>query len=361
MRGIHLNMLSPVRIHKEEDRSERIERLQRLNSVEQQEEDGDNRLECVIGIDESDRPHKNSKVKLWDVIFLSLSIITHIVDIGLDINLAVRYLLDNMIWYFGWTIAFIILPTFVNTFISFRMNDLDTQINSMQQQDRKDSNIKTATAMAATRKGLCVIVLLLQLAPVLRYWDSLRYALKARKCERLGDRAGQRRYYLKMLKEDQDVALLRVFECFLEAAPQQILQLTILLRGGDKSPLQCKHFHYLFLRGFCFPSLIDFIRHRLIIFFPFFIKYFSVVHQIGSICSSLVSMGWSMASYHRTIRLAQKDKPNISVIGTILQFLWHFCITGKNKKNQKIGLNINRASKFNHFVQRNCFLFPLKI
>lgn len=59
-----------------------------------------------------------------------------------------------------------------------------------------------------------------------------------------------------------------------------------------------------------------------------FLYYFSVVHQIGSIISSLVSMGWAMASYHRSIRLAQQDKSNIGVTGIILQFLWHFCITG---------------------------------
>lgn len=56
--------------------------------------------------------------------------------------------------------------------------------------------------------------------------------------------------------------------------------------------------------------------------------YFPVIHQISSIVSSLVSMGWAMASYHRSIRLAQQDKSNIGVIGIILQFLWHFCITG---------------------------------
>jgi len=59
-----------------------------------------------------------------------------------------------------------------------------------------------------------------------------------------------------------------------------------------------------------------------------FSYYFSVVHQVASIVSSLASMGWAMASYHRSIRLAQQNKLNIGVVGTVLQFLWHFSITG---------------------------------
>lgn len=62
--------------------------------------------------------------------------------------------------------------------------------------------------------------------------------------------------------------------------------------------------------------------------FNVLLYYFAVVHQVASIISSLVSMGWAMASYHRSIRLAQQNKSNIGVIGIVLQFLWHFCITG---------------------------------
>lgn len=98
--------------------------------------------------------------------------------------------------------------------------------------------MKTATMTVAERKACCILVLLFQLAPLLRYCDSLRYALKSRNSRKKGDQEGQRHFYLKMLKEDQDVALLRVFECFLEAAPQQILQLTILLTDRDKTDFQ---------------------------------------------------------------------------------------------------------------------------
>lgn len=99
-----------------------------------------------------------------------------------------------------------------------------------------------------TNKLCCVVVVAFQLAPVLRYYQTLKYALKAYKCEKQGDRNTQRRYYLKMLKEDQDVALLRVFECFLEAAPQQILQLTILLkRYHTQVNFECIHIFLLYL------------------------------------------------------------------------------------------------------------------
>ena len=51
--------------------------------------------------------------------------------------------------------------------------------------------------------------------------------------------------YRKMLDEDSDAALLRLFHCFLHAAPQAILQLMILIfhaNQQDASPIQGKLF-----------------------------------------------------------------------------------------------------------------------
>lgn len=54
-----------------------------------------------------------------------------------------------------------------------------------------------------------------------------------------------------------------------------------------------------------------------------------MVHQFLSIASSFVSMAWSMASYQRLLRVALKTKLNISWTGTIVQFMWHFLVTGE--------------------------------
>ncbi|XP_050574548.1 XK-related protein 6-like [Bombus affinis] len=239
-----------------------------------------------LNVDDVDVPLENPTTTYLDIFFLVSSILMHIVDVAIDINLAVRYLLAKKITYFIWTTVFILLPSFINVIISRRMQQQDDKINETS----NPSKFKCVHAML-TKNLCCLVLVAFQLAPVLRYYRTLKYALYAYKFEKQGNRSAQRRYYLKMLREDQDVALLRVSECFLEAAPQQILQLTILL----------KHYH----------SDIN----------------FEFIHQVASIVSSLGSMGWAMASYHRSIRLAQQDKLNIGITGTILQFIWHFCTT----------------------------------
>lgn len=61
-----------------------------------------------------------------------------------------------------------------------------------------------------------------------------RYALKSRAAGREGDVVAQRRWFALMLREDSDAALLRAFECFLEAAPQQVLQLSLMIDGREE-------------------------------------------------------------------------------------------------------------------------------
>jgi len=46
---------------------------------------------------------------------------------------------------------------------------------------------------------------------------------------------------------------------------------------------------------------------------------------VMSVASSLVSLAWSLVVYHRSLRYTYQHKKNISLAGTLFQFLWHFC------------------------------------
>lgn len=61
----------------------------------------------------------------------------------------------------------------------------------------------------------------------------------------------------------------------------------------------------------------------------FYYAFVLVFHQLLSIGSSFVSMAWSMASYQRLLRVSLKTKGNITWAGTIVQFMWHFLVTGE--------------------------------
>merc|ERR1719427_1245189 len=92
-----------------------------------------------------------------------------------------------------------------------------------------------------TRWIIRLIVLFLQIAPILRYLDSIRFGLLSRieKCKeekakspelKALHRKQRIRYYTLMVFEDADATLLRLFECFMESAPQLILQIYILIK-----------------------------------------------------------------------------------------------------------------------------------
>lgn len=73
---------------------------------------------------------------------------------------------------------------------------------------------------------------------VIRYWKTLIYTIKCKRAELQNNRVEQKKWFGKLISEDSDVALVRIFECFLEVAPQKILQISIILSGEES--ITCK-------------------------------------------------------------------------------------------------------------------------
>lgn len=73
-----------------------------------------------------------------------------------------------------------------------------------------------------------LILLMLQLAPLLRYLEALSYGLRSRVANYSDNRAKHVHLFRRMVDEDTNGALLRLFHCFLHAAPQALIQLTVL-------------------------------------------------------------------------------------------------------------------------------------
>ncbi|CAG9793128.1 unnamed protein product [Diatraea saccharalis] len=117
-------------------------------------------LQNDVSYDEPDRMPDKITITNLDILLYTFAIVGHFVDLGLDINVAIRYFFAKKMMEFGWTIAFILLPAFVNTAVSIRMYSQDKQQDSVSNEFTK-------------RRCLRVIILVLQLAPILRFTDAL--------------------------------------------------------------------------------------------------------------------------------------------------------------------------------------------
>jgi hypothetical protein len=63
----------------------------------------------------------NAHVTNFDILFLTGAVVSYIIDVGLDINIAYRYFHSGKSLYFILTVVFILFPALVNSVISMRM------------------------------------------------------------------------------------------------------------------------------------------------------------------------------------------------------------------------------------------------
>ena len=139
----------------------------------------------------------------------------------------------------------------------------------------------------------------------------MRYGLLSRKYGRMESKAKNAnekskarekrlKFYTLMVYEDADATLLRLFECFMESAPQLILQIYILIRNPislNIDPDQDQNPEDLMIKS----SIL-----------------------VISVVSSLCSLAWSLVVYHRSLRYSLLEKNNLNAKGSALQFFWHF-------------------------------------
>lgn len=65
-----------------------------------------------------------------------------------------------------------------------------------------------------------------------RYSYSIWYGLQSRRAEKSKSLKERNYWHIEKAFEDTDATLLRLFECYLEAAPQLTLQLYIIMDDG---------------------------------------------------------------------------------------------------------------------------------
>lgn len=209
----------------------------------------------------------------WDKLVLVFSMTTAIADVFTDAWVAHKYWQQGERVYFGLTLAFIFVPSWVVTWISLRWC-------LIQKRHPEYDEYRQRTRLAVTLH-------VFQLAVVYRYLSALIFGCKSQNKSRT--KTDRRIYYQLMLWEDNDASILRLVESFLESVPQLLLQAYVLITTPDQA-----------------RSL--------------------VLAQVVSVGVGVGSVAWSLVAYVRTLRFSLEDSPNVSWLGTMVCYCWRLMV-----------------------------------
>nr|XP_023015507.1 XK-related protein 6-like [Leptinotarsa decemlineata] len=236
------------------------------------------KIENLKPSDNVDKFTDSGHFDVFYVVCIALSIITYVLDIVLACFLLYFYFISGHGLYFALTLTFLIIPAFFMTTFSFRWYIVDHDDPSLERE-------------SVTQWIIRIVFLLLQLTPLLRYVDTLIYGIRSKIAAATGNAAKHAVLYRRMLDEDTNSALLRLFHCFLHSALQAILQLVILL------------YHIIHREKAALNINV-------------------AVLQAWTVFAALISIAWSLTSYHRSVRHARDDKVNIKWGGVVVAFCW---------------------------------------
>ncbi|XP_016972227.2 XK-related protein 6 [Drosophila rhopaloa] len=206
-------------------------------------------------------------ISILSLVLTGVSILWRFVSIFINWGLAYHFWMEDSYGYCAWTVGSILVPMAVTSAIYIHT----LRAAPSGQKRILDRGVYSNAAISYLFRDVY----------------ALNYALKYTDAKKRNDKQEEMRYYQILITEECNVGFVRLFDSFLESAPQKILQLVIVLR-----------------------SIKEFTYYRLIVF----------VFYFGNIA-------WCIQAYNHSSRLAQLDKHDIAAKGRFVQFLFLLCLT----------------------------------
>ncbi|XP_051909459.1 XK-related protein 6b isoform X2 [Hippocampus zosterae] len=226
-------------------------------------------------------PHEEQQ-RLWlDCLWIVLALLVFFWDVGSDVWLAAYYYRGRDFLWSAVTLFFVLVPSVLVQILSFRwfvQDYTEGALGSVQ-------GLSSRRAAASLQRDRCCrlsvwlwqsALHVFQMGQVWRYIRTMYLGVQSHR-----QKENRRRFYWAMMYEYADVNMLRLLETFLESAPQLVLQLCIMIQSNKAEWQQC-----------------------------------------SSVASSLLSLAWVLASYHKLLRDSRDDKTSMSYRGAVVHLLW---------------------------------------